>query len=453
MSAVSFLKETILGGSRASLASRLAHGTFWSLIATVVYRGSTLVSSIVVARFLGREEFGKFGIIQSTVMMFLVVASAGIGLTATRFVSQFRTKQPDSAGGAIGLALIASGAGGSIASLALYYLSAPIAARLLAAPELSTILRIASPGLLLAALNAAQVGSLMGLEAFRPLAVVNGIAGGLSLPIVVAGVYLYGLRGAVWGTIISMALMCGCSQIALWRQCRRESIVIQLAQSRAQLHILWQFTVPAALAACLVGPINWACAAMLVNQPNGYAEMGIFNAANQWFGALLFLPTILGQAALPALSESFSDQNSLRVSKLVKFCIKANLLIVGPVVILGSLASPFIMGLYGKGFSQSWLVLVVVFFTAGIMALQTPIGDLLVASGKMWMGFGLNGIWAVAFIVATIFAIHWGAQGLASARLLAYIIHSVGVVWFTKRFLTSPVPTSAEFSSVATLAE
>jgi O-antigen/teichoic acid export membrane protein len=433
----SVLKVALFGDSKSSLTSRLAQGAFWSLIATVVYRGSTLVSSIAVARILGKEEFGKFGIIQSTAMMFLVFAGAGLGLTCTRFVSQFRAKAPQSAGGVIGLSLIVSFIGGLIAALGLFLFSAPISARLLAAPELSTLLRIASPGLLLAALNAAQVGSLVGFEAFRSLAVVNGVAGCLSLPIVVGGVYAYGLGGAVWGTVISLALLCVCSQIALWRQCRAAGIVIKLSQCRTQLNILWQFTVPAAMAASLVGPVNWICSAMLVNQPNGYAEMGVFNAANQWFGALLFLPAILGQAALPALSESFGDQNSLQVSKLLKFCVKANLIIIGPIVVLGSLASPAIMRLYGSGFVQSWPVLVVVFCTAGMVAIQTPIGDLIVASGQMWKGFLLNGIWAIVFILVTYETVHQGALGLANARLFAYVIHSVGTVWLAAYFLRS----------------
>ena len=437
------LKETIFGNSKSSLASRLIHGSFWSLVGAVVFRGSTLASSVVIARVLGKEEFGKFGIIQSTVNMFMVFACAGVGLTSTKFVSQFRRKDPRTAGAVIGVSLIFSVIGGSICTLALFVFSAPIAARFLAAPDLANILRIASPGLLFGALNAVQIGSLMGFEAFRSIARISLIAGCASFPLVVGGVYTYGLRGAVAGTILSLAIMCGCSQLVLRRLCRQEGVAILLSECRKQAAVVWRFTIPAALAASLVGPVNWICSAALVNQRNGYSEMGLFNAANQWFAVLLFLPTILGQAALPSLSESFADRNDARLSKLLMICVKANLAFIAPVVVLGSLFSPLIMRLYGPAFASGWPVLVLSFVTAGILALQSPIGDLIVASGMMWKGFGLNAIWAVLFIFATLSAIRWGAAGLAGARLFAYTLHSVGVIWIAKYILTSrsgPVP-------------
>src|SRR5208283_1869288 len=52
----------------SSIASRLARGTFWSLVGTVLARGLSVLASIVVARQLGKEGFGELGIIQSTVL-------------------------------------------------------------------------------------------------------------------------------------------------------------------------------------------------------------------------------------------------------------------------------------------------------------------------------------------------------------------------------------------------
>jgi hypothetical protein len=36
--------------------------------------------------------------------------------------------------------------------------------------------------------------------------------------------------------------------------------------------------------------VVWGCSAMLANQPRGYAELGVYNAANQWQQAIQFLP-------------------------------------------------------------------------------------------------------------------------------------------------------------------
>src|SRR5262252_1123612 len=54
----------------SSPVSRLVHGTVWSLAAAIVARGLVLLSGVIVARALGKIEFGRFGIIQSTIAMF-----------------------------------------------------------------------------------------------------------------------------------------------------------------------------------------------------------------------------------------------------------------------------------------------------------------------------------------------------------------------------------------------
>lgn len=63
-------------------ASRLASGPFWSLTASVLARGLSLLSAIVVARILGTHDVGQLGMIHSTVGMFGVLAGFGMGMTA-----------------------------------------------------------------------------------------------------------------------------------------------------------------------------------------------------------------------------------------------------------------------------------------------------------------------------------------------------------------------------------
>src|SRR5208282_6029974 len=81
-----------------SLRARFALGVFWSLAGAVVSRGFLLAASVVCARFLGREGFGALGMIQSTAGMFGIFAGLGLGLTATKYVSEFRRQDPVRAG-------------------------------------------------------------------------------------------------------------------------------------------------------------------------------------------------------------------------------------------------------------------------------------------------------------------------------------------------------------------
>ena len=73
----------------SDIGKRMAYGAFWSMTGTALGKFLVLVSGIVCARILGKEVFGEFGMIRSTIGLFIVLGSAGIGITATRFISLY----------------------------------------------------------------------------------------------------------------------------------------------------------------------------------------------------------------------------------------------------------------------------------------------------------------------------------------------------------------------------
>ena len=68
-------------------------------------------------------------------------------------------------------------------------------------------------------------------------------------------------------------------------------------------------------------------------------EMGIFNAANQWYAMLMFLPGLLGGVVLPVLSERLGQKDKNQSMKTMFFSIKANALFVMPLVALAGIAT------------------------------------------------------------------------------------------------------------------
>ena len=187
---------------------RLARGAFWSLTGSIIARGLGLLSGIVVARVLGKAEFGQLGMIQSTVGMFGVFAGLGLGLTATKHVAEFKTTDPARAGRIIGLSSLVSWGSGTVVTAILFFLSPWLAAHTLAAPELSGLLQLGCLLLLLGGVNGAQTGALAGFEAFKAIARVSLIVGAISLPITIGCVVYLGVRGAVWAQILNPATQC-----------------------------------------------------------------------------------------------------------------------------------------------------------------------------------------------------------------------------------------------------
>ena len=407
------------------LGYRLARGAFWSVAGAIISRGLGIVASIVVARVLGKAGFGELGIIYSTIMMFQVFAGLSMGSTATKYVAEFRSTNPEKARRILGMAWVVSVVAGAIFA-ALFFLLAPwLASHTLAAPHLAGPLQIASAIVFISAVNGAQCGVLAGLESFKAIAGVNLVVGILNLPLMVAGVLWAGLDGAVWALVVCQAASWVLYHWAIGREARRFGLTLDLVGCLQELPVLWKFSLPAVLAGVMVVPVNWVCNALLVNRENGYAEMGVLNAANQWYNALLFVPGILAAPILPVLSERFGAGAKQQSQKVLLLAMAGNAAIVLPFAVVGSLASPLIMELYGESFVGGWPVLAVALATAALLSVQFPVGQLITASGRMWIGFLTNLLWAGVILVTTLILVRFGAMGVAWARLVAYACHAI----------------------------
>lgn len=155
------------------LAYRLARGAFWSLIGAVLARGLGLISSIIVARMLGKSGFGELGIIQSTVGMFGTFAGFGLGITATKFIAEYRTTDPSKAGRIRGLSSAFAWLSSLLTSIILFFAAPWLAEHTLGAPHLASLLRISTIFLFITSINGAQTGALAGFEAFKTVAKIN----------------------------------------------------------------------------------------------------------------------------------------------------------------------------------------------------------------------------------------------------------------------------------------
>lgn len=414
----------------SALGSRLAHGALWSVAGAGLLRASALAASIITSRVLGKQAYGEFGVLTSTVVTFQAFAGLGLGMTATKYVAELREKSRERAGRILALSFVMSAGTGLLATGLLWGFAPWLAARTLGAPHLAGLLRVASCGVLFATLSGAEAGALAGFEAFRTTARINLWSGLLSVPIAVLGVWFWGVAGAVWATVFAAVVQWALTHVALRRIVRQQGIAVPLSAWWREHRVLWTFSLPALAQGVMVAPVNWVAAAILVNQPNGYPEMGAFSAANHWFAAVLFLPSALCGPVLPVLSERVSCGDRPGTRKVLLAAVAMNAAAALPIVLLGSLASPWVMAMYGPGFADAWPTLVAALGAAAILAVTNPVGYLLAASGRLWLAFVTNAGWAAVFLGATKLLVGWGALGVAGGRLIAYAVHATWTVWF-----------------------
>lgn len=422
----------------SSFATRLIRGTFWSLVATVFSRFLGLASSMFVARMLGKIGLGELGIVQSTVGMFSSLAGLGLGLAATKHIAEQRVHSPAAAGETIGFLSLISWTSGSLISLIVLILAPWLAAHTLAAPELAPELQQGTLLLLFGVINGVQTGVLSGFEAFKTIARVNLICGFANFPILVGGAYFGGLSGVVWGMVAVLALNCYLNFRAVRSEASAAGIVIRYRNVEKHFDLIWSFGLPGMLSGLIFGPANWVANTLLVNQHGGYGEMGLLSATNSWFQAVAFLPNLLGQVLLPILATYTAAKDNRRAVRALTITTWVNAVIVLPVVAVGCLFSRQIMELYGRGFDHGGPVLIVTLISGGILMVQGPITNQLVAAGKMWSYFVVHVAWGCVFVIGSLwFVSSHGAVGLASARLVAYVVSGIGVL-LALRFGSDP---------------
>jgi len=418
------------------LGNRLAGSAFWNLVGTVVARAMTFPVGILLARQMGREGYGELGIIYGTVELFGVFAGFGLSLTAMKYVAEFREKDPARAGRLMALSMVVTAMSAGVFALALFLFAPQLAAGVLAAPHLAGPLRIAALVLFLNVVDNVQGGSLSGFEAFKVLARLRLIKGLLDLPLMLGGYFLGGLTGVLWGALVSRAIGYVINRLALRAEARRVGVPFSFRNCTEELSVVWSFSLPALVSGALVSPVNWICAAMLVNQPLGYREMGAYSAASQWYNLIIFVPLAIGGGIIPILSDRLGNQDVQVSRDVLRFMLKLNAAIAIPAVIGLSALSPFIMAMYGRGYREAWPTLIAVVLTGAIFAILSPVGAVIAAMGRMWLGCFMNLGWAVVFIGTTTLLVRWGSLGLASARLIAYCVHAVWTFYFAYKLLS-----------------
>ena len=403
------------------------NGTLWNLLGALFSRGILFFLTIVAARILEVETFGKFGIIKSTLNTYVLFASFGLGVTATKYVSEFFGTDNDKVQKIIFLtkwfAILTSG----VTFILFLFFSGYISSNILNAPEIKIELQLASMILVIVALNGVYSGVLIGLKKFKSLAVNNTIGGFLTFPLQVYFLYEWGLFGAILGLLIYYLFLLLLNIYSTNKQ-TKDFIKVKYNFSlvKPEFKIIKKFTVPVFLTNLLVTPIMWFGSIFLVNGFNGYSENAIFEGAKQINQLVIFIPFIISQITLPMLSsEKNNDSKFNEIMRLNLFVVGVSTFLIAFVL---SIFSSHVMKVYGNFYEEGNWVLIIMVFTAIFMGLTNILGKVYASKDKMWLNFKLSILWAVEFIILSHILVQiydLGAIGLATAYFGSYTLHFI----------------------------
>lgn len=426
--------------SGASPGERISFGAFWSLAGTLAAQFSGMIAGIITARLLGKTIYGELGLLTSTLDALAVVAGLSLSVTLTKHLAETAHSNPVRAGNILRMTAVIAGVGSAAASIAVFIFSDILSERIFGAPHLSGVLKLSSPLIFFGAVYGLQTGALSGLEAFKNIAFINTVKAAWQFPLMLAGAYFFSLKGAVAALTISSAAACILSGIELKKETKKRGIHATGGTIISEPGILLDFSTPAFLSSLLYSPAIWLSGLILATSPGGYSGLGVFNAANQWRTFLIFLPDMMSRAVMPVFSSILASGNRAEARSLFfKFSL-VNLAIAAPVALAIILLKGRIMGLYGPQFSGGEGVIVLVTLSALMMALASPAGNIIAASGRMWIGMTMNLGWAVTLVFSAHIFIGrgWGAAGLAAAYVTAYAVHGIWVLAYLLKMFRLP---------------
>lgn len=387
--------------------SALFKDSFWALLGNVLGKGLALIAGIVVARFLGSEEYGEYGMIRNNLTMIAIFSSLGLGYTATKFIAECK--------GDAGQTYIIHKMISRITwitsciIMALVVFFAEPLAIWLNAPHLSHLLMFASVAVVLNAVNTTQIGELSGFRAYKAIAFNNTWAGIVTFVASVGLTYFYGIEGAVVALIISFAFNC----LLNWLSIRRNLPVRKMTKGGTHYRDILSFTFPVALQESSYSLTHWLSTILLIKLA-GYGELGLYSAATQWMAVMMFVPAALRNVALSHLSE---NNNDMRANKQVlKRMVQINLITTLVPFIIIAMLSSWICLWYGESYVNMQSVLNVCMFTTVINSLTNVFTQNLIAMNQNWYLFATRLIRDLLTLgIAAVLIINFGNGALMYA--------------------------------------
>lgn len=357
--------------------SSLFKDSFWALLGSIIGKGLALIAGIVVARFLGKELYGEYGTIRTTLTYVAIVSTFGFGYTATKYIAEYIKEQPGKVYSLVKVIYKITFSFSSALAILLLIFANQIAF-FLDAPHLGNILRISAIVVVANALTTAQIGVLSGFKSFKEIAKNNTYSGVVVFVASIVLTYCWGLDGAVYSLLISFLFQAVLNDFSLRKELKKYVSVEKVG--RREIISMISFSMPIALQESLYTIVHWLSVLLLIKYAN-YGEVGISSAASLWQSLVIFVPSVLKNVMFSHLSSSSEHGKLINKLLLINFFSS-----IVPVIIV-LIFSNLICKLYGDNFVGLQPVLGVYVSSSIMICLSEVYCYEFISKGKPWVVF------------------------------------------------------------------
>jgi O-antigen/teichoic acid export membrane protein len=413
----------------ADMAKVSAKGGFHLLWGLVISTVISSIATIFVARLLGSDLYGLYGIVLIAPNLIGVFRDWGINSAMIRYTAQFRSEDRESEVRNIVVSgIIFDIILGIALSAVSFALSGYLAVTVFHRPEITSLMQIASLSILAGGLINAATAAFTGIEKMELNSVMLILQSVIKTVIMIVLVILgFGTSGAVLGYTIAM-IIAGLVGVALvWTQYRNlpklNNVKLEI---QAYTKSMLSYGVPLSLSTIISGFQGQFYAFLLpIFYLTDNTAIGNYGIASTFVVLIAFFATPITTMLFPAFSKLNPQKDKETLRYVFQFSIKyASLLVVPVTALVMCLAEPAVSTLFGETYSTAPLFLALFAISYLFTAFGSlSMGNFIISQGKTTFYMYLFLLQAaVGFPMGYILIMQFGVLGLIVTTIVTQLL-------------------------------
>jgi stage V sporulation protein B len=426
----------------ASIAKVSTKSTFhlmWGLVISTVISS---IATIFVARLLGSDLYGLYGIVLVSPNLIGVFRDWGINSAMVRYAAQYRGEGRESEVRSIFISgLIFEIAVGLVLSAVCFGLSGYLAINMFHRPTLAPLIQLASISILAIGIANAVTGAFTGVEKMEHNSIMLIIQSIFKTIIMIMLVLEgQGAAGAVTGYTAAYAIGAASGIMLMYTIYRKlPKPGTKKLEIKAYTKTMLIYSTPLSIANIISAFQGQFYAFLLpIFYVKDNSAIGNFGIANTFVVLIGFFAIPITTMLFPAFSKLNPEKDKKDLANIFQFSIKYASLIVMPVAsLVMCLAQPAVGTLFGNSYSSAALflaLLAVSFVFTAFGGLTT--GNFILSQGKTTFNLCLTLVTAaIGLPVGYLLIMQFGVLGLIITSLTTGIPSLIiGLVWIKKHY-------------------
>ena len=404
----------------------LSINSFWSMLGAVISKGLIFLAWLMVAKILGKEGNGEVGIVRSTINVFAIFVGSGIALTTTKYIPELLKENTKKVSKILTLSISFSSGLGFLLSLLLFFGAEYISNHVLNASQLELTLKISAFILFLTVISSVITGCLKGFKDFKGLLICN-IIYGISLFLALYFLTIkYGVEGTFVGFCLGTFVLVLSGGILVGKNMYKNHLSFDF-KFKEELKILKNFTLPAILTGAMVMPFKWGIDTLMVNNVNGYEELGLYSALILFQSLIMMVTATLDAPLITIMVKKQIDKRIERLNLITPWAI--GIFIVLPILFFPSIFNIFLSEEYIND-PNFYSTLLLIMLTTTIILYKQGIARIMIVNSLMWFSFFSNLLWGLILIFSFYFMENKNAETMAYAYFFAYLFNTLIIIPF-----------------------